>query len=117
RNSLKFGLLAVGAGVLLIGWWFQWRREDASVSWGSGALIAGWWLIYPSALYLFSVITGNSVFVPRYLSLGLPGAALATTLLAAPLVPRAKWKPLAIAFGLGVLLFMGQWRTLSPPHH
>jgi hypothetical protein len=117
RNSLKLGLLAVGAGVLLIGWWFQWRREDEQPSWGSWALIAGWWLVYPSALYVFSIATGNSVFVPRYLSLGLPGAALAATLLAAPLVPRAKWKPLAIAFGLGVLLFMGQWRTLFPPHH
>ena len=116
RNSLKLGLLAVGAGVLLIGWWFQWRREDPLPAWGSWALIAGWWLIYPLALYAFSVATRNSVFVARYLSIGLPGAALATTLLAAPLVPRVQWKPLAAALGWGVLLFMGQWQTLWPPH-
>ena len=116
RNALKLGLLAVGAGVLLIGWWFEWSREDPLPAWGSWALIAGWWLVYPLALYAFSVATGDSVFVARYLAIGLPGAALTTTLLAAPVVPRAQWKPLAAALGLGVLLFMGQWQTLWPPH-
>jgi hypothetical protein len=117
RNELKLGLLAVGAGIGVIGWWFQWRREDPPPAWGSWTLIAGWWLIYPLALYTFSVATGDSVFVARYLSIGLPGAALATALLAAPRVPRARWKPLAAALGLGVLLFLGQWGTLLPPHH
>jgi len=80
-------------------------------------LIAAWWLIQPLALFAVSRMTGSSMFVTRYLYIGLPGAALAATLAAAYFIPAARWKPLAIVFGAGVLLLLGQWRDPWPMHH
>jgi hypothetical protein len=56
------------------------------------------------------------VFLPRYLSLELPGTALAATLAAASLVPPNAWKPLSAVLGAGVLLSVGNWKTLHPRH-
>jgi len=81
------------------------------------ALILMWWLIPPLALYAFSLGTGNSVFVHRYLSFGLPGVALAATAAAATVMPLARWNWSAIILGAGVLVFLGEWRQLWPPHH
>ncbi len=117
KDSLKFGLLAVGCAVLILASWRHWKSGDPMPSWGSVSLILGWWLIHPLAIYGYSRITGNSLFVPRYLSIALPGSALMATLLPVRLIPREKWKPLAVAFGLGVLLTMGQWKKLWPEHH
>ncbi len=80
-------------------------------------LILGWWLVHPLALYAFSAITGNSVFVDRYLSLSLPGAALAATLGTSYFLPKRFWTHAAAALGLGVVLLMGHVRDLSPMHH
>jgi hypothetical protein len=59
-------------------------------------VIAAWWLIQPLALFAVSRVTGSSMFVARYLYLGLPGAALAATLAAAYFIPptggsRCRW--------------------------
>jgi hypothetical protein len=86
------------------------------VSAASLVLIGGWWLCQPLSLYLFSWITGNSVFLGRYISLALPGAVLAAAAAAAPFVPRALWKPVALAFGVGMLLLLGDWKNPWPRH-
>ena len=73
-------------------------------------LIAGWWLCQPVLLYAFSWLTGDAVFVPRYLQLALPGAALASTAMAALFIPAGEWRRISAVFALGVFLFLGQWR-------
>jgi hypothetical protein len=62
-------------------------------------------------------MTHNSVFVSRYLSVALPGAALASTLAVAVFTPHRYWKTLSLVLGCGVLLFVGGWTHLWPPHH
>ncbi|MBI4460162.1 MAG: glycosyltransferase family 39 protein [Acidobacteria bacterium] len=133
-NSLKLGLVltcAFGAWLLHaettarapisekgIGTRNYWLRPGAAMnpSWTSFVLIAGWWLCQPLFLFAFSHLSGNSVFVSRYLSVALPGAALAATFLAGLYLPLGRWKPLALLLGLGVLLNQGQWGDFWPQH-
>ena len=116
-NAFKF-LLVAGCGVA--GWLlsrrYRWPRQT-NPSVPVLILVLGWWAWHPAALYAFSWITGASVFVPRYLSLSLPGAALAGTLAAAYFVPAGRWLPATTVFAVGVLLFVGDNRRLWPPHH
>jgi hypothetical protein len=79
-------------------------------------LVLAWWLCQPLALYGFSWVTGNSVFVTRYLSIMLPGVALTATACVARFIPPAQWKPLAALLGVGALLSLGQWTRLWPVH-
>lgn len=87
------------------------RAEPAST-----LLVFSAWLIQPFALYAFSHLTGDSVFLNRYLSIMLPGIALAATWAAARFLAPAQWKPAALVLGIGVFAVMGQWTTLWPPH-
>lgn len=116
-NTFKFLLVA---GCALGGWIlsrkYHWPRQ-ANPSVPVLLLVLGWWIGHPLSLYAFSWITGDSVFMPRYLSLSLPGAALAGTLAAAYFVPSGRWRPVTLMFGAGVLLLMGDNRHLYPPHH
>ena len=80
-------------------------------------LIAGWWLCQPAFLFGFSWLTGDSVFVPRYLQLALSGAALAATAVASRFVPPGQWRFLSALLAIGALLYLGQWRQLWPRHH
>ena len=116
-TELKIGLV-VGAGAVaaLLARWFHWPEQGSPVSPHAALLILSWWLCQPLALLVYSWITGHSVFVPRYLSIALPGAALAATMTAAMFVPVDRWRPLCLALGAGVLLFMGQWGRLMPTH-
>jgi hypothetical protein len=92
----------------------------ASVSPSSVYLILAWWLIHPISLFIFSWVTGDSVFIPRYLSVALPGAAAAATLAAAvfisPVGSTQRWKYAALTLGAGVLLFVGNWQHPWTPH-
>ncbi len=118
RISLKFGLILIcGAGAFALGRVFRWPR--GSVAWSAPGivLIAAWWLIQPLSLFAVSRLTGSSMFVTRYLYIGLPGAALAATLAAAYFIPADRWRPIMIAFAAGVLLMLGQWRSPWPMHH
>ncbi len=122
RRALKFLLLAqCGGGALLAALLFRWRRnQGAPVTlppFSCWVLILGWWLWHPLALFAYSLLTGNSLFVDRYLSLALPGAALAATLAAAVSVPPAYWRPCAAVLGACVLVTLGQWPELWPAHH
>jgi hypothetical protein len=116
RRSTAIGLVEL-CGPLL---WLILRRiqrPPAPFSLTSSIPILGWWVASPLCLFAFSHLTGNSVFVPRYLSLALPGAALAAAAAAAYAIPPERWRQAALVLAVGVLLFMGQWRKLWPPHH
>jgi hypothetical protein len=130
--SLKIGLIAVcGGGAWLVSRAIPNRdregagrdRPQASETGGTACpttapiLILAWWLCQPLCLFGFSWLTGNSVFVARYLWLALPGAAMVATWAAARFLPAAHWKPLAAALGVGVLLLNGQWTQAWPWHH
>ncbi|HTW66326.1 MAG TPA: glycosyltransferase family 39 protein [Bryobacteraceae bacterium] len=116
--SLKFGLVLIcGAGAYALYRWFHWPRVLASWATPGIALIAAWWLIQPIALFSVSRVTGSSMFVARYLYIGLPGAALAATLAAAYFIPPVLWKQCTLAFAAVVFLLLGQWRTPWPAHH
>ena len=118
RISLKFGLILIcGGGAFVLSRLFRWPRAHAFSASTSVLLIAAWWLIQPLSLFAVSLVTGNSMFVARYLYIGLPGAALAATLAAAYFIPPAHWKQVTLALAAGVLLLLGQWLHLWPMHH
>jgi hypothetical protein len=93
------------------------QRERIAIPASTLVLILAWWLWHPVALFAFSRITGNSVFVPRYLAMSLPGAAVAATLAAALFLPSRFWKPAALMMGLGALAASGNWTEVWPSHH
>jgi hypothetical protein len=115
----KLVLAAFGTAALLDRIW-RWSAHQFPISWtaiplSSTCVILGWWLIHPLTLFAFSRLTGDSVFVPRYLSVALPGAAMAALLAAAwfiplPTAPSPYWKYTALVFGIGVLVTVGNWR-------
>jgi hypothetical protein len=117
-NSLKPGLIMGFCAVAaLLNRWLHWPRVEDTPGWVPLSLILGWWLCHPLGLFAFSWLTGNSVYVARYLFVALPGAALMATVAAAAFVPHQYWKPVAAALGFGVLLFLGAWGHFWPPHH
>lgn len=116
-NALKPGVLAGAcAGAAALNRWFRWPRVELTPGWVPRSLIIGWWVCQPVGLFAFSWLTGNSVFVSRYLFVALPGAALVATSAAAAFLPQQSWKPVAAALGLGVLIFLGQWDRFWPLH-
>jgi hypothetical protein len=105
-------LLAVGA--LAVARLCRWPGSARTVSRSSFALTLAWWLVPASGLFAFSWITGESLFVSRYFSLMLPGAALAGTAFAARYIPDSRWPVLSAVLGAGVLLTLGQWNRIMP---
>ncbi len=79
-------------------------------------LILAWWLAPPVCLFAFSLLTGNSVFVRRYLSEMLPAVGLAATAAAACFLPADRLNRLAAILGAGALIFLGQWTQFWPAH-
>jgi hypothetical protein len=75
-----------------------------------------WWLVDPLALYLVSTMTRTSLFVPRYMYLALPGAALIACAMARLFIPGRLWKPVAACLGCTVLIFGGHWNRIWPTH-
>ncbi len=118
RSLLKFGFILIGGlGAFILSRLFRWPRPSALASNSSLVLIAAWWLLQPVGLFAVSLLTGSSMFVARYLYIGLPGAALTATLAAAYFIPPDRWKPLSLVFALGVLVMLGQWKEPWPMHH
>jgi hypothetical protein len=114
--SLKLGLVAIYgaiAGILAIA--FRWKTSPLPAS--TYILIAAWWLCQPLGLFAFSYLSGDSVFVSRYLLLSLPGAVLFGVALAAIFIPAGYWKPLAALAAILIVVRMGDWRHTWPPHH
>ncbi len=96
--------------------WFQRPPDAMTPSWTSLTLILGFWLCQPLSLFAYSGLTGNSVFLPRYLSVALPGAVLAATVVAGLYLSPSGWKRASLLLAVGVLLNLGQWRELWPRH-
>jgi len=117
-EAFKIRLVAGCAlGAWIYAWWRRASRVDSVPSYAAIALIAGWWFVQPFGLFAYSHISGVSVFTTRYVSIALPGAALAATAAAAFFIPKLCWHPIALAMGIGALIFGGQWSKLWPPHH
>lgn len=84
---------------------------------GSAAVLGlAWWLLTPVTIFVFSRMSGASLFVPRYLSLRLPGVALTAAIGTAIFLPERFWKAASIAVGVGALAFAGNWREVWPEH-
>ena len=116
-GSYKFVLVAgAGVGAWLLSLLFKWPLRKP-VSGTALALILGWWACQPLALFAFSLLTGNNVFVTRYLWLSLPGAAFAATAAAACFIPDDFWKPAGVILGSGVVLLMGGAPHFAALHH
>lgn len=111
-----WNLVAVCGGLAwFIGRLYRWRVPEARrVS--DVALILAWWLVTPVTMFVFSRISGQSLFVPRYLSLSLPGVALTATMAAALYIPRGFWRPASLAMAAGALAVAGNWTALWPDH-
>ena len=115
EHALRWNVVLICAGgAWILARALRWPRPAHPVSATSLALVLSWWLCQPLSLYGFSWLTGNSVFVPRYLSIMLPGVALSATALAARWVPPAQWNRLAALVGVGALLSLGQWSRIWP---
>jgi hypothetical protein len=112
QHEIRWSLVVICGG----GAWLLSRKPRGRVPAASLALIGAWWLVTPVAIYVFSHATGNSVFIGRYLSLGLPGTALMATASAAVSIPADRWREASLALGIGVLLVMGQWTVRAPRH-
>jgi hypothetical protein len=116
--SLKLGFIAGCCAVAsLLARWMRWPRLRWPLSPATLTLVLGWWLCQPLFLFAYSWLTGNSIFVARYLSIGLPGVGLAAAAGASLYLPSGYWRRAALVLGLGVLLFLGRWTYLFPPHH
>jgi hypothetical protein len=115
--AIKLPLIAgCGLGAWFLGRWCRWPVDKPALL-PAAVLILGWWLCTPVAFFLISRLTDSSMFVPRYLSISLPGAALAATLVASRWIPAERLQPFSLALGAGALLLLGQWRQVWPPHH
>jgi hypothetical protein len=109
-------IAAVCAFVVLLNRYRKWDITWTPTTRASMLLIAAWWLVDPLAIFAFSTLSGNSVFVGRYMYLAIPGVALASALCVACFVPERLWKGMALILGLGVLVFGGHWKHLWPLH-
>jgi hypothetical protein len=114
-NQLKLGLATVfflsGAVLRRL---FSWPRTLIKPLW---APILTWWLTQPLALFAFSWLTGNSVFVQRYLFVTVSGAALLAVAALAVFLPESAWHPAAAVAGIAIIILVGHWRHVGIPHH
>jgi hypothetical protein len=100
----------------LAGQFFKWRIQKPT-SPSALALIAAWWLWMPLCLFVFSRVTGVVLYIPRYFSLALPGAALAATATVAFWLPTAvRWRQASAVLGIAAFITAGNWRDLWPLH-
>ncbi len=117
-SSFKIRLVAGSAlGALIYARWRRAPRVDSAPSVSAIVLISAWWLAQPLGLFAYSHLSGVSVFTTRYVSIALPGVALAATAAAAFFIPKSKWRSAALFMGCAALVFGGPWRELWPPHH
>jgi hypothetical protein len=115
-GAFKWKMFVLGGAVLwMTGRIFGWQRGVGAPDWPAIALVCGWGLLVPLCLFVYSVVSGNSVFLARYLSQALPGVALAATLAASWLIPAARWKQVTAMLAACVCLFVGNWRTMTTP--
>jgi hypothetical protein len=117
QHAIRWNLaLICGSAAWLTGKLVGWPRNRIAWTNSSLLLVWAWWLSQPLCLFLFSRITGNSIFVERYLSIALPGTALAATAAASTFIPGNRWQIASTAFGVGILMVMGQWSATNIRH-
>jgi hypothetical protein len=108
---------ATVAGVCVLGPLLtRWGLARGRIARDSLVLILAWWLIDPVVLFAFSRASGDSLFVPRYMYLALPGRVLTACGLARMFVPVRLWKPGAAILGIGALVFAAHWTPFRPVH-
>lgn len=107
-------LIAICAAAAAVLGGFRLRRNAVKNS--SMFLGLTWWLLTPLTIFVFSRLSGASLFVTRYLSLRLPGVALVASMTAAMLLPERLWRAASIAMAAGALLFAGNWHAMWPEH-
>ncbi len=119
-RSLKPEIFAI----CIVGTWLLarlLRRKTAAEgphwNFSSMVLVLGWWLCQPAGLFAISWLNGNSVYLSRYLWLSLPGAALTVTAIVSRIIPANRWHTAATVLGFGVLLCLGRWQYVWPPHN
>lgn len=116
--ALEPGLFAVCvAGVWLVTRLMRSPRVSWPMSGSSLALTLGWWLFPAVTLFAVSWASGESLFVARYYSLLLPGAALTGTAFASRFVPVERWPAISIMLGAGLLIWVGEWSRPVPGYH
>lgn len=106
-------IVVCGAAAAVLGG-FRIRRDAVRGS----AMVLGlaWWLLAPVTIFAFSRLSGESLFVPRYLSLRLPGVAITAAMTTAMFLPGRLWRTAAVAMAVGALVFAGNWRVIWPEH-
>ena len=107
-------VLEYAAGAWALSRIFRWRPTVAPGN-SAGMLIAAWWVCPPLSLFAYSWLTGNSVFLSRYLCIALPGVALMVAYLVCRCVPAQCLACVSIAVGLVVLTSVVDWRH-TPQH-
>ncbi|HVW83366.1 MAG TPA: glycosyltransferase family 39 protein [Bryobacteraceae bacterium] len=116
-HLLRWNLVAIcGACAWILSLCCRWTRVKCGIRRADLSLLLAWWLVLPVCLFVWSLLTHNSVYVARYLSLMLPGVALTATALVARWLPERQWQSAAAALAGGALLFLGQWNVWKPRH-
>lgn len=104
-GGFQFRLVAMfAAAAWVLAKLLRWPRERDAVALPTAALLLAWWLWQPLCLLAASLATGNSVFVPRYFSVSIPGLVLTCTLAVGYAMPARFWKPAAALLAVGVLI-------------
>ncbi|HVW07026.1 MAG TPA: glycosyltransferase family 39 protein [Bryobacteraceae bacterium] len=111
------GIAAMVAAAWLAATVFHWTRRRALPGASDTVLLILWWLWAPLVLLLASWITGNSVFLPRYFSLALPGMLLAAAFGAGLFLPAAAWKPVALVLAVGIAAVHFVKEPFPPSRH
>lgn len=117
-NQLKMGVVLGACAVAAVAArMLKWPAATRPIPWESWCLILGWWIGDPLCIFLYSVLTGHSVFLARYMDVALPGVALSGAAAASIFLPAKYWKQIAAITGICVLMFVGRWNHLSIAHH
>lgn len=99
------GLVCLAIGIVMKG------RPQSGINAATWLLSASWWLIHPLALFVYSHVTGNGIFLTRYLSPLLPGLILTTTAVVARWMPwertRGQWRLAAAVMAIAALIAQG----------
>jgi len=117
EHLVRWSVVALaGGGAWMAAKWLKWSVPESSAGRSALLLCFAWWLGPALCLFIYSRMTGNSVFVDRYISLQLPGIALAATAIAGRRIPSAYWRPAALLVATIALALMGKWSTFWPRH-